>query len=154
MDIGVSKSRRDENCSRRSPKLKMPNVKDLHRCASSAGAVLALRSTMSCCSTTRSGSKEPRGLVCDGDQQYAGKVVIDAAPKLQGTSLTFILDWAAAARIRCATSTGNRGTEEDRTGVQTWDPKPEPYIPVMNGQARSLSVIMRERNIFRSVQGR
>jgi putative spermidine/putrescine transport system substrate-binding protein len=71
-----------------------------------------------------------------GDKQYAGKVVIDAAPKLQGTSLTFILDWAAGGKDPVRNF--DKGIEEMKKiapGVQTWDPKPEPYIPVMNGQA-------------------
>jgi putative spermidine/putrescine transport system substrate-binding protein len=71
-----------------------------------------------------------------GDKQYAGKVVIDAAPKLQGTSLTFILD--AAAGGKDPVRNFDKGIEEMKKiapGVQTWDPKPEPYIPVMNGQA-------------------
>lgn len=138
MDIGVSKSATDEELFEKITEAEVPNIKDLHKLARHprvAGVGVTFDNVV-LLYDSQAIKEPPESWYVLGDKQYAGKVVIDAAPKLQGTSLTFILDWAAGGKDPVRNF--DKGIEEMKKiapGVQTWDPKPEPYILVMNGQA-------------------
>lgn len=138
MDIGVSKSATDEELFEKITAANVPNIKDLQPLAlhpAVAGVGVTFDNVV-LLYDSQAIKEPPASWFVLGDKQYAGKVVIDAAPKLQGTSLTFILDKAAGGSNPVVNF--DKGIEQLKKiapGVQTWDPKPEPYIPVMNGQA-------------------
>jgi len=70
------------------------------------------------------------------DKQYAGKVTIPAVPDIQGTTLTIIADKMAGGQdYKKSVDAGIKKLGELAPNVQTWDPKPDVYTPIANGQA-------------------
>lgn len=138
MDMGVSKTATDEDLFEKLTPASVPNMNDLAKLAlhpQVAGAGLTFDSTVLIYNSEKI-ADAPSSWYVLGDEKHAGRVVIDAAPKLQGTSLTFILDKAVGGENPVANF--DKGIDELKKlapNVQTWDPKPEAYIPVMNGQA-------------------
>ncbi len=70
------------------------------------------------------------------DKQYAGKVTIPAVPDIQGTTLTIITNkMAGGDDYKKSVEAGIKKLGELAPNVQTWDPKPDVYTPIANGQA-------------------
>lgn len=70
------------------------------------------------------------------DKAYQGKVAMFAAPDLIGVGLTLILDHLNGGTNPLAgVEKGIAAMAEIAPNVQTWDPKPEVYPVVVNGQA-------------------
>jgi putative spermidine/putrescine transport system substrate-binding protein len=66
---------------------------------------------------------------------YAGKVTIPAVPDIQGTTFTIIVDkMAGGTDYRQGVEAGIARIGELAPSVQTWDPKPDVYMPVASGQ--------------------
>jgi putative spermidine/putrescine transport system substrate-binding protein len=69
------------------------------------------------------------------DPAYKGKVAMFGAPDLIGVGLTLVLDKAAGGTDYLANvDKGIAALAEIAPNVQTWDPKPEVYPAVVNGQ--------------------
>lgn len=138
MDLGVAKTATDENLFAKLNADRVPNIEDLQELAvhpEVAGVGVTFDSVVLVYNTAMVAS-DPESWFVLGDEAYAGKVNIDAAPKLQGTSLTFILAAAEGSNDPVTDfSPGIEALKKIAPSVQTWDAKPEPYIPVMNGQA-------------------
>jgi putative spermidine/putrescine transport system substrate-binding protein len=67
--------------------------------------------------------------------EHAGKVAIPAVPDIQGTTFTIIADkMAGGTDYRQGVEAGIEKIGELAPSVQTWDPKPDVYSPVANGQ--------------------
>ncbi|WP_425523213.1 ABC transporter substrate-binding protein [Microvirga splendida] len=70
------------------------------------------------------------------DKQYAGKVAVPAVPDIQGTTLTIIANKMAGGEdYKKSVEAGIEKLGELAPNVQTWDPKPDVYTPIANGQA-------------------
>ncbi|MFC4171929.1 MULTISPECIES: ABC transporter substrate-binding protein [Microvirga] len=70
------------------------------------------------------------------DKQYAGKVAIPAVPDIQGTTLTIIANKMAGEEdYKKTVEPGIKKLGELAPNVQTWDPRPDVYTPIANGQA-------------------
>ena len=70
------------------------------------------------------------------DKQYAGKVTIPAVPDIQGTTLTIIANKMSGQEdYKKTVEPGIKKLGEVAPNVQTWDPKPDVYTPIANGQA-------------------
>lgn len=68
-------------------------------------------------------------------EAYAGKVAIPAVPDIQGTTFTIIVDkMSGGSDYRKNVDAGIERIGELAPSVQTWDPKPDVYMPVASGQ--------------------
>ncbi len=68
--------------------------------------------------------------------EYRGKVVIPGVPDIQGLGLLLILNKArGGTNYLDNVDKGLEAVAEIAPNVQTWEPKPEVYAPVVTGQA-------------------
>lgn len=78
----------------------------------------------------------PTSWLALADKAYAGKVVIPAMPDIIGLGLTVILDKIAGGTDPMHDlSKGIAEMAKIAPNVQTWDPRPEVYAPIVSGQA-------------------
>jgi putative spermidine/putrescine transport system substrate-binding protein len=70
------------------------------------------------------------------DKAYAGKVVVPATPDIIGLGLTVLLDKIAGGTDPMHNlDKGIAEMGKIAPNVETWDPKPEVYAPIVSGQA-------------------
>lgn len=138
MDVSVAKAGTDEGLYEPLDPKAIPSISELYpnaRFPNVAGVAVTFDNLV-LIYNTEALKTPPTSLMALGDKTHQGKVVIPGIPDIQGLSLVAILD-------KVNGGTGTAGNFEKgiaamapiAPNVQTWEPKPEVYAPVINGQA-------------------
>lgn len=137
-DMTVSKVGLDEGLLTKLDENEIPNIKDLYpsaRIPGLAGVGVTFDNLMLLYNTDLV-KEAPTSFLALADKAYAGKVVIPAMPDIIGFGLTVLLDKAGGGTNYLVNL--DKGIEtlgRIAPNVQTWEPKPEVYAPILNGQA-------------------
>lgn len=138
MDVSVSKAGTDEGLFTKIDEANVPNVKDLYpnaRIADIAGVAVTFDNLVMIYNS-EAVKEAPKSWMAMADKRYAGKVVIPGMPDIQGLSLVLILNKANGGTDYLKdVSKGIAAMVEIAPNVQTWEPKPEVYAPIITGQA-------------------
>ncbi|BAF87800.1 ABC opine/polyamine transporter periplasmic binding protein [Azorhizobium caulinodans ORS 571] len=138
MDVSVSKAGTDEGLFTKIDETNAPNVKDLYpnaRIPDVAGVAVTFDNLVMLYNTDQV-KEPPKSWMAMADKGYAGKVVIPGMPDIQGLSLVIILNKANGGTDYLKdVSKGIAAMVEIAPNVQTWEPKPEVYAPIVTGQA-------------------
>ncbi len=138
MDIAVSKAGTDEGLFEKLDEASIPALKDLHAMARSpeiAGAGVTFDNLVVIYNTDQV-KQPPKSIMALADAAWKGKVVIPGFPDIQGLALVMILDKKnGGAGVDGKFEKGIDAMAPIAPMVQTWEPKPEVYVPVINGQA-------------------
>ncbi|KKX33217.1 ABC transporter substrate-binding protein [Rhizobium sp. LC145] len=138
LDISVAKAGADEGLFEKVDESVSANVKDLYPNAFAEGVagVAVTFDNLVLIYNTDQIKKAPTSWNALWDQNYAGKLVIPAVPDIQGTTLTIIANrLAGGGDYKENVDAGIEKLGELAPGVQTWEPKPDVYTPIANGQA-------------------
>lgn len=137
-DLAVSKAGTDEGLLTKLDEAEIPNIKDLFPTARRpelAGVAVTFDNLVLMYNTDLV-KDVPDSWYALEDKRYAGRVAIPAMPDIIGLSLTVILDKAAGGTDYLQSlEKGIVALGKIAPGVQTWDPRPEVYAPVVSGQA-------------------
>ncbi|MBZ6074689.1 ABC transporter substrate-binding protein [Microvirga sp. WGZ8] len=138
MDVSVSKAGTDEGLFDKVDESVSPNVADLYPAAKAQGVngVAVTFDNLVLLYNKDQVKTAPTSWNALWDKQYAGKVAIPAVPDIQGTTLTIIANkMAGGDDYKKSVDAGIAKLAELAPNVQTWDPKPDVYAPIANGQA-------------------
>jgi putative spermidine/putrescine transport system substrate-binding protein len=138
MDVSVSKAATDEGLFDKIDERVSKNVADLHPTARIEGVsgVAVTFDNLVLLYNKEQVKTEPTSWKALWDKQYAGKVTVPAVPDIQGTTLTIIANKMAGQEdYKKTVEPGIKLLGELAPNVQTWDPKPDVYTPIANGQA-------------------
>ena len=69
------------------------------------------------------------------DKAHAGQIAIPGVPDIVGVGLVLMANRIAGGDYRTSTEKGIAAVAEMAPGVLSWDPKPDPYSFIQNGQA-------------------
>lgn len=138
MDIAVSKAGTDEGLYEKFDEKSVPNYADLFPNAKSpdiAGAAVTFDNLVMIYNTDAI-KQAPTSIMALADAAYKGKVAIPGFPDIQGLSLVMILDKInGGGGVAAKFDKGIDAMAPIAPNVQTWDPKPDVYAPIINGQA-------------------
>ncbi|MBL8590359.1 MAG: ABC transporter substrate-binding protein [Methylobacteriaceae bacterium] len=138
MDIAVSKAGTDEGLFEKLDEASVPALKDLFPNARSpeiAGAAVTFDNLVMIYNTDQV-KQAPTSIMALADPAWKGKVVIPGFPDIQGLSLVMILDkMNKGGGVESKFEKGIEAMAPIAPMVQTWEPKPEVYAPIINGQA-------------------
>ncbi|MFG1374700.1 ABC transporter substrate-binding protein [Xanthobacter oligotrophicus] len=138
MDVSVSKAGTDEGLYTKIDETNAPNVKDLYpnaRIPDVAGVAVTFDNLV-LLYNTEIVKEAPKSWMEMAKAPFKGKVVIPGVPDIQGLSLLLILDKAnGGTDYLKSVDKGIAAMTEIAPNVQTWDPKPEVYAPIVTGQA-------------------
>ena len=138
MDVSVAKAGTDEGLFDKVDESVSKNVADLYPSArvEGVGGVAVTFDNLVLLYNKDQVKTAPTSWNALWDKQYAGKVAIPAVPDIQGTTLTIITNkMAGGDDYKKSVEAGIKKLGELATNVQTWDPKPDVYTPIANGQA-------------------
>ncbi len=138
MDVSVSKAGTDEGLFDKIDESVSKNVADLYPLARTEGVngVAVTFDNLVLLYNTDQVKTAPTSWNALWDKQYAGKVTIPAVPDIQGTTLTIISNKMSGGEdYKKSVEPGIKKLGELAPNVQTWDPKPDVYTPIANGQA-------------------
>lgn len=138
MDVSVSKAGTDENLFTRIDEKNVPNVKDLYpnaRIPEVAGVAVTFDNLVLLYNSDQV-KEAPASWMEMAKAPFNGKVVIPGVPDIQGLSLVLILNKANGGTDYLKdVDKGIAAMIEIAPNVQTWEPKPEVYAPIVTGQA-------------------
>ncbi|MGU3494960.1 ABC transporter substrate-binding protein [Xanthobacteraceae bacterium A53D] len=138
MDISVSKAGTDEGLFTKIDENNVPNVKDLYpnaRVDGVAGVAVTFDNLVLLYNTDQV-KEAPKSWMDMAEKAYERKVVIPGVPDIQGLSMVLILNHANGGTDYLKDVTkGIDAMIKIAPNVQTWDPKPEVYAPIVTGQA-------------------
>ncbi|CAN7158625.1 ABC transporter substrate-binding protein [Phyllobacterium sp. LjRoot231] len=138
LDVSVAKAGTDEGLFDKVDESVSANVKDLYpnaRVEGVAGVGVTFDNLVLIYNTDQV-KEVPKSWNALWDKQYEGKLIIPSAPDIQGTTLTIISNkLAGGTDYKTDVSAGIAKIGELAPGVQTWEPKPDVYAPIANGQA-------------------
>ncbi len=138
MDVSVAKAGTDEGIFETIDEKMIPVVADLHPAARvpGVGGVGVTFDNLVMIYNTDLMKTPPKGFSDLADPANKGKVVIPGIPDIQGMSLIAILDKTKGGKGTAGLfDKGIEAMAPIAPNVQTWEPKPEVYAPVINGQA-------------------
>ena len=138
LDVSVAKAGTDEGLFDKVDESVSPHVKDLYSNARVAGVngVAVTFDNLVMIYNTDQIKTAPTSWNSLWDKQYSGKLIIPAVPDIQGTTLTIIANkMAGGDDYKTSVDAGIKKLGELAPGVQTWEPKPDVYAPIANGQA-------------------
>ncbi|GGF62623.1 polyamine ABC transporter substrate-binding protein [Azorhizobium oxalatiphilum] len=138
MDISVSKAGTDEGLFTKIDETNVPNSKDLYPAARVEGVagVGVTFDNLVLLYNTDQVKEAPKSWMDMAEKTYDRKVVIPGVPDIQGLSLVLILNKANGGTDYLKdVSKGIDAMIKIAPNVQTWDPKPEVYAPIVTGQA-------------------
>lgn len=138
MDVSVAKAGTDEGLFDKVDESVSKNVADLYPAAHAQGVngVGVTFDNLVLLYNKDQVTTEPTSWNILWDKQYAGKVAIPAVPDIQGTTLTIIANkMAGGGDYKKSVEAGIKKLGDLAPNVQTWDPKPDVYAPIANGQA-------------------
>ena len=138
MDLAVSKAGTDEGLFTKLDPAEITNIADLYpnaRVPGIAGVVVTLDNLEMVYNADLVKTK-PDSWLALADKAYAGKVIIPAMPDIVGLGLTILLDKIAGGTDPMHNlDKGIAELGKIAPLVQTWDPRPEVYAPIVSGQA-------------------
>lgn len=138
LDVSVSKAGTDEGLFEKLDESVAPNIADLYpnaRIPSVAGVAVTFDSLVMIYNTDAV-KTAPTSWTALADTAHKGKVVIPGIPDIQGLSLVILLDKMNGGRgVEGKFDKGIAAMAPIAPNVQTWEPKPEVYAPIVNGQA-------------------
>jgi putative spermidine/putrescine transport system substrate-binding protein len=138
MDIAVSKAATDEGLFEKIDEKNVPNVADLYPNARSpdiAGVAVTFDNLVMIYNSEAI-KTAPTSLAALADPANKGQVAIPGFPDIQGLSLVMILDKVnGGGGVASKFEKGVDAMAPIAPNVQTWDPKPDVYTPIINGQA-------------------
>lgn len=138
MDVSVAKAATDEGLLAPLDEETAPNLADLYDTAFVEGvnAAAVTFDNLVLLYNTDAVEEAPTSWEALWDPAYAGRVTIPAAPDIQGIALTIIANSLAGGESYTdGLDAGIERMGELAPNVQTWEPTPDPYQPIMNGQA-------------------
>lgn len=138
MDVSVSKAGTDEGLYTKIDEKNVPNVKDLYpnaRIPDVAGVAVTFDNLVLIYNSEQV-KEPPKSYMEMAKAPFKGKVVIPGVPDIQGLSLVLILNKANGGTDYLKdVDKGIAAMIEIAPNVQTWEPKPEVYAPIVTGQA-------------------
>lgn len=138
LDLAVSKAGTDEGIFAKLDEAEIPNIKDLYpnaRMPGLAGVVVTFDNLELIYNSDLVKTK-PDSWLALADKAYAGKVIVPAMPDIIGLGLTVLLDKIAGGTDPMHNlDKGIAEMGKIAPNVQTWDPRPEVYAPIVSGQA-------------------
>lgn len=138
MDVSVSKAGTDEGLFTKIDESNVPNVKDLYpnaRIPAVAGVAVTFDNLVLIYNSEQV-KEPPKSYMEMAKAPMKGKVVIPGVPDIQGLSLLLILNKANGGTDYLKdVDKGIAAMVEIAPNVQTWEPKPEVYAPIVTGQA-------------------
>jgi putative spermidine/putrescine transport system substrate-binding protein len=138
MDVSVSKAGTDEGLFEKLDPATMPVINELYpnaRIPDIAGVAVTFDNLVLLYNTDAI-KEPPKSYASMADAAYKGKVVIPGIPDIQGFSLVMILDKInGGTGVEGKFDKGIDAMAPIAPNVQTWEPKPEVYAPIINGQA-------------------
>ena len=138
LDLAVSKAGTDEGIFTTLDPAEITNIADLYpnaRVPGLAGVVVTFDNLVLIYNSDLVKSR-PDSWLALADKAYAGKIVVPATPDIIGLGLTVMLDKIAGGTDPMHNlDKGIAEMGKIAPGVQTWDPRPEVYAPVVSGQA-------------------
>lgn len=137
-DVSIAKAATDEGLLAPLDEAAVPNLADLADNAFTEGvnAAAVTFDNLVLLYNTKTIAEAPTSWEALWDPAHAGRVVIPAAPDIQGVGLTIIADAIAGGTDYTAgLDAGVERMGELAPSVQTWDPSPDPYQPIITGQA-------------------
>ncbi|MBS7546214.1 ABC transporter substrate-binding protein [Ancylobacter oerskovii] len=138
MDVSVSKAGTDEKLFDKIDESNAPNVRDLYPAARipDVAGVGVTFDNLVMLYNAEAVKEPPASWMAMADKANEGKVVIPGIPDIQGVSLVIILNKANGGTDYLKdVSKGIAAMTEIAPNVQTWEPKPEVYVPIVTGQA-------------------
>lgn len=138
LDLAVSKAGTDEGIFSKLDPAEITSIADLYphaRVPGLAGVVVTFDNLELLYNSDLVKSR-PDSWLALADKAYAGKVVVPAMPDIIGLGLTVLLDKIAGGTDPMHNlDKGIAEMGKIAPGIQTWDPRPEVYAPVVSGQA-------------------
>jgi len=138
LDVSVAKAGTDEGIFDKIDDSVSANVRDLYpnaRVEGVAGVGVTFDNLVLIYNTDQV-KQAPKSWNALWDKQYHGKLIIPSVPDIQGTTFTIISNkLAGGTDYKASLDAGIVKIGELAAGVQTWDPKPDVYAPIANGQA-------------------
>lgn len=138
MDVSVAKVGTDEGLYTKLDEQNMPVVSELYpnaRFAEVAGVAVTFDNLVLIYNTDAY-PEAPTSYLAMADEAAKGKVVIPGVPDIQGSSLVMILDAKnGGPGVDGLFDKGMEAMAPIAPNVQTWEPKPEVYAPIIAGQA-------------------
>lgn len=138
MDVSVAKAGSDEGLYEKLDETKIPVIADLYpnaRFPDVAGVAVTFDNLV-LIYNTEAYKEAPKSYMAMADAGAKGKVVIPGVPDIQGLSLVMILDKKnGGPGVDGRFDKGLEAMAPIAPNVQTWEPKPEVYAPIIAGQA-------------------
>lgn len=137
-DVSVAKAATDEGLLAPLDPEAVPNLGDLHDAAFTEGvnAAAVTFDNLVLLYNTNAIAEAPTSWEALWDEAYDGRVIIPAVPDIQGVALTIIAnDIAGGGAYTDGLDAGVERIGELAPRVQTWEPTPNPYEPIITGQA-------------------
>jgi putative spermidine/putrescine transport system substrate-binding protein len=138
LDVSVAKAATDEGLLAELDRETVTNLNDLYDTAFTEGvnAAAVTFDNLVLLYNTKAIAEAPTSWEALWDQAYDGRVVIPAAPDIQGIAMTIIANQLAGGTdYTDGLDAGVEKMGELAPHVQTWEPTPDPYQPIMNAQA-------------------
>jgi len=137
MDVSVAKAASDEGLLDPVDESVSSHVADLYPAARHEGVagVGVTFDNLVLLHNTEQVPEAPDSWTALWNEQYAGKIAIPAVPDIQGTTFTIILNHMEGGEDYLqSVDAGIEKLAELAPLVQTWDPHPDVYAPVVSGQ--------------------
>jgi putative spermidine/putrescine transport system substrate-binding protein len=138
LDVSVAKAATDEGLLAELDRETVTNLNDLYDTAFTEGvnAAAVTFDNLVMLYNTKAITEAPTSWEALWDPAYEGRVVIPAAPDIQGIAMTIIANQLAGGTVYTdGLDAGVTKMGELAPSVQTWEPTPDPYQPIMNAQA-------------------
>lgn len=138
MDVSVAKAGTDEGLFSKLDESNMPVVSDLYPNARFPGVagVAVTFDNLVLIYNSDAYPTPPNSYLAMAEPAARGKVVIPGVPDIQGLSLVMILDKKnGGTGVDGRFDKGIEAMAPIAPNVQTWEPKPEVYAPIIAGQA-------------------
>lgn len=138
MDVSVAKAGSDEGIFTPLDKAKVPALAELHPTAFTEGVhgPAVTFDNLVLVYDTKAITTPPTSWRDLWNPAYKGKVLIPAVPDIQGTALTILADrMEGGTDWTKSVDKGIAYLGKLAPNVQTWDPKPDSYQPIINDQA-------------------
>ena len=137
LDVSIAKVGTDEDLFAPLDPKAVPSIADLYDLATAPG-VLGRAVTfdhLTLIYNTKAITQAPASWNALWDKKHAGRVAITGIPDIQGIALTIVATKLAGGDPAAGLDKGIARMVEVAPLVQTWEPRPDVYTPIINGTA-------------------